>query len=58
MNPFRAANTCAVCKGNASYRLHRVGVVCSGMSEPHMHRKCEDCGFSWGETPAAIAPSP
>ena len=52
MDLFRVANRCPVCAGDAASRYHRVGVGCVTIPGPHVHHRCEDCGFSWGEGPA------
>jgi predicted RNA-binding Zn-ribbon protein involved in translation (DUF1610 family) len=51
MDQFRVVNRCPMCGGNAISRYHRSDSTCSRMSGPHMHHRCEDCGFSWGERP-------
>jgi hypothetical protein len=49
MDLLSTASRCPKCSGDASSRFHQIGLNCSGMTGPHTHHKCEDCGFSWGE---------
>jgi hypothetical protein len=51
MDLFRVANRCPVCGGDATSRYHGVEAECFKSPGPHVHRRCEDCGFSWGERP-------
>jgi hypothetical protein len=52
MELFSVTNRCPKCGGDASTKYHRPGLNCRHMPGPHIHRKCEDCGFSWGEKTA------
>jgi hypothetical protein len=52
MDLFSVANRCPKCRGDASAKYHQLGLNCLQMNGPLMHRKCEDCGFSWGERPS------
>jgi len=51
MEAFKADNRCPQCGGDASTKYHHHNVGCSRIPGSHMHRRCEDCGFSWGELP-------
>jgi hypothetical protein len=51
MELFHNANRCPQCGGDARSRYHRSGLGCFAGDSPHLHHRCEDCGFSWGETP-------
>jgi hypothetical protein len=53
MDLFRVIDRCPVCGGDATSRYHGVAVECLNVPGPHLHRRCEDCGFSWGERPVA-----
>jgi hypothetical protein len=55
MYAFNAANRCPICGGDATFKYHRPAHGCDETVSPHMHRRCEDCGFSWLEAPA-LAP--
>jgi hypothetical protein len=52
MDLFSAVNRCPKCGGDASAKYHQVEFNCPHVPGPHMHRRCEDCGFGWGERPA------
>jgi hypothetical protein len=49
MDLFRTISRCPQCGGDATSRFHHPAMHCSRMSGAHVHRRCEDCGFSWGE---------
>ena len=46
---FRTVSRCPKCGGDATSRFHQSGLNCFGIAGPHVHRRCEDCGFSWAE---------
>jgi hypothetical protein len=46
---FRPVSRCPKCGGDATSRIHQPGLHCGRMSGSHVHRRCEDCGFSWAE---------
>jgi hypothetical protein len=35
---------------------HRPGLGCSEIPGTHMHRRCTECGFSWGSKPSVSWP--
>jgi len=51
MEAFNPVSRCPICGGNAAFKYHRPAQGCSETISPHMHRRCEDCGFSWREEP-------
>jgi hypothetical protein len=55
MDSFNADNRCPTCGGDASYTFHGHGLGCTRIAGDHMHRRCEDCGFRWGELPVRQA---
>jgi hypothetical protein len=48
---FKADNRCPHCGGDASFKLRRPGLGTASAPDAYMHRRCEDCGFSWSEAP-------
>ena len=49
MDAFQADNRCPKCSGDASAKHHGAGRGCAQFPGVHIHRRCEDCGFSWAE---------
>jgi DNA-directed RNA polymerase subunit M/transcription elongation factor TFIIS len=48
MDTFNPANRCSQCGGDATFKYH-ASHRCADTAAAHMHRRCEDCGFSWRE---------
>jgi hypothetical protein len=53
MEKFNRENSCTKCGSGipASFVYHEGGGAWSCPSDPHMHRKCGECGYAWCEEP-------
>jgi hypothetical protein len=48
---FDPSSRCPYCGGSATFRFHRPAQGCYEMLEPHSHRRCLECEYSWPEAP-------
>jgi hypothetical protein len=58
MELFHTANRCPQCGGDARSRYHGSGFGCFLDDGPHLHHRCEDCGFSWEGSPVVGGSAP